>query len=99
MRTPQTATAAVNGSELSTLLSVLHAVRDGDFSVRLPGDWTGIEGKIADTLNDIVASNARMASELERVGRVVGKQGKTRQRVKFARPTGAWGEMEGSLNT
>ena len=62
-------------TELSELLSALQAVRDGDFSVRLPGDWTGIEGKIADTFNEIVASNARMASELERVGTVVGKQG------------------------
>ena len=86
-------------AELSELLSALQAVRDGDFSVRLPGDWTGIEGKIADTFNEIVASNARMASELERVGTVVGKQGKTRQRVKFGRPTGAWGEMEASVNT
>jgi len=74
-------------------------VRDGDFSVRLPGDWTGLEGKIADTFNEIVASNARMASELERVGTVVGKQGQTRQRVKFGRPTGSWGEMEASVNT
>src|SRR5262245_41563373 len=85
--------------ELSELLSALQAVRDGDFSVRLPGDWTGIEGKIADTFNEIVASNARMASELERVGTVVGKQGQTRQRVKFGRATGSWGEMEASVNT
>ena len=86
-------------AELSALLSALQAVRDGDFSVRLPGDWTGIEGKIADTFNEIVASNARMASELERVGTVVGKQGQTRQRVKFGRPSGSWGEMEASVNT
>jgi HAMP domain-containing protein/CheY-like chemotaxis protein/signal transduction histidine kinase len=85
--------------ELSDLLRVLQAVRDGDFSVRLPGNWTGLEGKIADTVNDIVKSNARMASELERVGKVVGKQGKTRQRVKFGRLSGAWGEMETSVNT
>src|SRR5262247_4546572 len=85
--------------ELSELLRVLQAVRDGDFSVRLPGDWTGLEGKIADTINEIVSSNARMASELERVGKVVGKQGKTRQRVKFGRASGAWGEMETSVNT
>ncbi|HEY9464555.1 MAG TPA: HAMP domain-containing protein, partial [Vicinamibacterales bacterium] len=78
---------------------MLQAVRDGDFSVRLPGDWTGLEGKIADTVNEIVTSNARMASELERVGKVVGKQGKTRQRVKFGRASGAWGEMETSVNT
>ena len=86
-------------AELSELLSALQAVRDGDFSVRLPGDWTGIEGKIADTFNEIVSSNARMASELERVGTVVGKQGQTRQRVKFGRPSGSWGEMEASVNT
>ncbi len=85
--------------ELSELLRVLQAVRDGDFSVRLPGDWSGLEGKIADTINDIIKSNARMASELERVGKVVGKQGKTRQRVKFGRASGAWGEMETSVNT
>jgi HAMP domain-containing protein len=67
--------------------------------VRLPGDWTGIEGKIADTLNAIVASNATIAHELERVGTVVGRQGKTRQRVKFGRSSGAWGQMETSVNT
>jgi HAMP domain-containing protein/CheY-like chemotaxis protein/signal transduction histidine kinase len=86
-------------SPRSELLRALQAVRDGDFSVRLPGDWTGVEGKIADTFNEIVASNARMASELERVGTVVGKQGKTKQRVTFGRPGGAWGEMEASVNT
>src|ERR1700741_88046 len=86
-------------TELSELLSALQAVQDGDFSVRLPGDWTGIEGKIADTFNGIVASNATIAHELERVGTVVGKQGKTRQRVKFGRSSGAWGEMEASVNT
>src|SRR6185436_14406056 len=86
-------------SQLSELLRALQAVRDGDFSVRLPGDWTGLEGKIADTFNEIVFSNARMASELERVGTVVGKKGQTRQRVRFGRPSGAWGDMEASVNT
>src|SRR4026207_1884205 len=82
-------------TELSELLRVLQGVRDGDFSVRLPGDWTGLEGKIADTINEIVTSNARMASELERVGKVGGKQGKTRQRVKFGRGRGAGGGNRG----
>ena len=95
----QSPVPAIPQLQVSELLRALQAVRDGDFSVRLPGDWTGIEGKIADTFNEIVASNARMASELERVGTVVGKQGKTRQRVKFGRSSGAWGEMEASVNT
>jgi hypothetical protein len=33
------------------LLRALQAVRDGDFTVRLPGDQTGIAGKVADTFN------------------------------------------------
>jgi CheY-like chemotaxis protein/signal transduction histidine kinase/HAMP domain-containing protein len=74
-------------------------MRSGDFSVRLPGDWIGLEGKIADTFNDIVAANQQMARELQRVGLVVGKEGKTRERAHFARSGGAWGEMEVSVNT
>src|SRR5258707_853183 len=86
-------------SELRDLLQVFLAVRDGDFSVRLPGHWTGLVGKIADAVNDVVAANAKMAEQLERVGQVVGKEGKTRQRVRFPRQTGAWADMEGSVNT
>jgi HAMP domain-containing protein/CheY-like chemotaxis protein len=88
--------ALVPGGEL---IETLLAVREGDFTVRLKGDRVGLEGKIADTLNDIIAANARMAAELKRVGESVGKKGKTRQRVKFERVHGAWGEMEGSVNT
>ena len=90
---------AVPRAALGQLLNALQAIRDGDFSVRLPGDWPGLSGKLADTVNQIVVSNARMASEMERVGTVVGKQGRTRQRVKFAQSVGAWGKMETSVNT
>ena len=80
------------------LLHALQKVRAGDFSVRLPGDLTGIEGKIADTFNDIVLANERMAAELKRVGLAVGKRGQTSQRVRFQPLGGEWGEMEGSIN-
>jgi HAMP domain-containing protein/CheY-like chemotaxis protein/signal transduction histidine kinase len=84
---------------LHDLLNALQSVRVGDFSVRLPGNQVGLMGKIADTFNEIVAANERMAQQLERVGHVVGREGKTRQRVKFALSSGAWGEMETSVNT
>ncbi|MBL8692317.1 MAG: HAMP domain-containing protein, partial [Rhodospirillaceae bacterium] len=71
----------------------------GDFSVRLPGHQVGLVGKIADTFNAIVAANQRMAQQLERVGQVVGREGKTRQRIRMGVSTGAWGEMENSVNT
>src|SRR5437016_4931741 len=81
------------------LLRVLQAVRDGDFSVRLASDRTGLAGKVADTFNEIVASNQRLARELERAGQIVGKDGKTRHRMGSDRRSGAWGAMEGSVNT
>src|SRR5262245_31553513 len=86
-------------SQQQALLSALLALREGDFSVRLPTDWIGLEGKIADAFNDIAAANARISGELHRVGQVVGKQGRTRQRVNFDRSPGAWGQMETSVNT
>ena len=66
---------------LSKLLQALQSVRDGDFSARLPSDQTGLAGKVADTFNEIVAANQRLAFELERVGQIVGKDGKTRHRM------------------
>ena len=52
------------------------AFKKGDFSVRLPGEWTGEAGKIADTFNDIIELSDQTAKEVERVSRVVGKEGK-----------------------
>ena len=72
--------------ELRQLLPALQAMRVGDFSVRMAGDQVGIMGKVADTFNEIVAANQRIAQQLERVGQVVGREGKTRQRVRSGSP-------------
>src|ERR1700726_1926055 len=99
---PELMEGRLNGgssSELHDLLNALQAMRVGDFSVRMAGSQVGLLGKIADTFNEIVAANERMAQQLERVGHVVGREGKTRQRVKFGWSHGAWGEMETSVNT
>src|SRR5438094_1348967 len=95
----RTATEDGKPDSLEDLLHALQAMRGGDFSVRLTGDHIGIEGKIADTFNEIVAANQRMAQQLEHVGQVVGREGKTRQRVKFDLSSGSWADMEGSVNT
>jgi HAMP domain-containing protein/CheY-like chemotaxis protein/signal transduction histidine kinase len=86
-------------ARLPELLRVLQAVRDGDFSEGLPRDWDGLDGKLADTLNDIIFNNRRLAEELARVGELVGKRGQTRERVAGASRRGAWGAMEHSVNT
>jgi HAMP domain-containing protein/CheY-like chemotaxis protein len=88
-----------DSSELAIILQTLLSVRNGDFSVRLPVVWTGLTGRIADTFNEIVGANQQMALELKRLGQTLGKEGKIRERVRFNIPQGAWGEMEGSVNT
>jgi CheY-like chemotaxis protein/signal transduction histidine kinase/HAMP domain-containing protein len=93
------AVVEVSAGDLAAILAGLQTMRDGDFSVRLPGSWTGLAGKLADTFNEIVTANEQMAHELERVGQVVGKEGRTRERTRFDQSKGAWGEMEVSVNT
>src|SRR3954466_16150068 len=88
-----------NPNPMQELLHALQAMRSGDFSVRMTADHLGIEGKLADTFNEIVAAKQQMAQQLERVEQVVGREGKTRQRVKFALASGCWADMEGSVNT
>src|SRR6187401_1061456 len=84
---------------LHDLLEALQAMRAGDFSIRMRAGGDGIEGKIADTFNEIVAANQVLAHQLEAVGQVVGREGRTRKRVKLGFAYGAWGEMESSINT
>jgi len=100
---PEASDNQLNGNAdahgLAELLHALQAMRVGDFSARMAGDRVGIMGKIADTFNEIVGTNQRMAKQLERVGQVVGREGRTRQRVRVGLSDGAWGEMESSVNS
>src|SRR5689334_735788 len=93
------APAAAPELDLKKMLRTLQAARDGDFSARLATDHTGLAGKIADTFNELMSCNQRLAEELERAGQMVGKEGKTRVRVSVERRSGAWAEMESSVNT
>ncbi len=84
---------------LTTILQSLKTMKEGDFSVRLPVSWTGLPGKIADNFNEIVTANEQMAFELKRVGQAVGKEGKTRERIRVEHRRGGWDDMEVSVNT
>src|SRR5712664_4035004 len=84
--------------DIHELPQAMEAMRAGDFSVRLPAGRDGPLGRIAILFNEIVGANRNMAHQLERIGKSVGEQGRTRQRVKFSISTAAWGEMEGSVN-
>ncbi len=81
------------------LLTVLSDVENGDFDVRMPLEWTGVAGKIAGTLNNVIAANQTLGAELARVSRVVGKEGKLTQRVALRGSDRVWSESIDSVNT
>src|SRR3989442_11342307 len=72
------------------LLEVLVAVKKGDFSVRMPLDKTGVAGKIADTLNDIIELNQRDVQEYERISVTIGKHGKINEPASVIGSTRDW---------
>ena len=92
-------TPAVEEIDVTALLTALRALHKGDFSARLPVKWLGLAGKVADTFNDIVEMNERLAAELERLNRVVGKQGKITQRGTTSGMTGGWVECVAAVNS
>ena len=85
--------------DASKLLLALKAVRKGDFSVRLPESWTGLSGKVADTFNEVVEMNERLAAELARVSVVVGQHGKISERASLGTLTGSWSDAISAVNS
>jgi signal transduction histidine kinase/HAMP domain-containing protein/ActR/RegA family two-component response regulator len=84
--------------EEEILLQVLSQVKAGDFTARMPLHWTGAAGKVADGLNEIIGANQALETELERVSRVVGKEGRLSQRMSFQGTNLVWGGVIDSVN-
>jgi HAMP domain-containing protein/signal transduction histidine kinase/CheY-like chemotaxis protein len=87
-----------NSNEMTALLNALVSLRQGRAGVRLPADWTGVAGKVADAFNEVVEQNEQMAEELAQLSRVVGKEGKLSQRLSLGDVRGFWRESVRSVN-
>ncbi len=93
-----TVTTPTEAFDMKTLLAALKALRNGDFTTRMPQDWTGMPGKIADTLNEIFDMAADTATEFERVARLIGKQGMVDERIQLPMMKGSWQKIVNSSN-
>jgi len=80
------------------LLAALTRLKKGYFDVRLPEDQVGLEGKIADTFNEVVELHQAMSRELERLSHAVGKQGRLSERASLAGVGGSWAASMQSVN-
>ncbi|MGW0698405.1 HAMP domain-containing protein [Streptomyces sp. NPDC002867] len=88
-----------SGEELRKLLAGLVAVRDGDLSVRLPSDSSGLLGEIAGIYNEMVDQLSLVTSEVTRVAREVGGQGLLGGQAREPRDSGVWTELTSGVNT
>jgi methyl-accepting chemotaxis protein len=96
---PRTGTNGEQSSSFSDqLLTAMLSFREGDFSVRMPNNLTGVEGKIADAFNNIVLFSDRRAKETLRVSKRVGKEGKLKQRMNVPQGIGGWAEEVSAIN-
>jgi HAMP domain-containing protein/CheY-like chemotaxis protein len=83
---------------LEEILRVLTAARDGDFTVRLRARRRDVIGEIQQRTNELIATNARMAKELARVSRIIGREGRMTERVSLGTVDGTWNETVESVN-
>ncbi len=94
---PDPSVAITDSIDPAVLLSVLAQVKVGDFSARVPLEWTGIAGRVADNLNDVIAANQDLEGELARISRMVGEQGRLSKRITDRGGT-QWSGSVGSVN-
>jgi HAMP domain-containing protein len=84
-----------------SLRDALRAVRNGDFSVRLPAD-AGVPGVMAETalaFNSLVEQNAAFVGELDRIATRVGAEGVVTARASLGPTSGAWLAAVESINS
>ncbi|MFJ6748080.1 HAMP domain-containing protein [Streptomyces sp. NPDC091266] len=91
--------AWVREADLRPLLTALHALCDGDFTVRVDGVEEGVPAEMAGVLNQIVARNAHLSSELQRVRREILRQGRLDERITASPGQGGWTTNTEAANT
>jgi signal transduction histidine kinase/HAMP domain-containing protein/ActR/RegA family two-component response regulator len=88
----------VGEPELRQLLAGLTAVRDGDFGTKLPDDADGLLGEIATVFNGMVDQLSLFTSEVTRVSREVGTEGRLGGQAHVPGVSGTWEDLTDSVN-
>jgi HAMP domain-containing protein/CheY-like chemotaxis protein/signal transduction histidine kinase len=81
------------------VLAALMAFAAGDFSVRLPAEWSGTDARIAEAFNQSISNASRITTEAARLSNTVGKEGRLSQRISAPGAVGSWAEQVDSFNT
>ena len=88
----------LSDTDAHLLLQSLIAIRNGDFSMRLPKDWQGINADIASAINQIFDHMSLFTSEVTRVAREVGTEGKLGGQAQVKDVSGTWKDLTDNVN-
>ncbi len=81
------------------LLTVLTAMEKGDFSVRLPSDLSGLDGKVADTFNQVATRMQVFGKNVSRLRNEVGRKGQIGERMPMGDSLGGWADRIEAVNS
>ncbi len=84
--------------DASELLRVLNEIKNGNFDAEMSVNKTGLSGKIADSLNEIILNNKKLVKEFTRAQNSIGKEGQLNQRIVMPEAKGDWKKGVESLN-
>ncbi len=80
------------------ILKALRRLKRGDFSARMPLDLTGVDGEIAEAFNSVADLDELLVVELQKLGTIVGGEGKITYRAAIGDAGGAWATAIDSVN-
>src|SRR6266702_5014394 len=96
--TRRTGDGSLDDGRLQLLLHGLKAVRDGDFSTRLPQVNDVLMDEMATVFNSMTDQLALFTSEVTRVAREVGTDGKLGGQAQVPGVAGTWKDLTASVN-
>ncbi len=85
-------------AQLGRLLTALNAMRDGNFRKRLPVSGEGLVSDLTIAYNEIADRQQHILSELTRVQRVAGREGRHSERLQPGLGEGGWARCVEAAN-
>jgi HAMP domain-containing protein len=98
-RATDSATVEIRKKDLQELLDALRSARDGKSGVRLSAQKSGVMGDVAKAFNGLADRREGLTDELNRVGRIIGREGRMTERAQLKSAKGTWAESIASVNS
>ena len=88
----------LTGPELKRLVEALRAAKNGDFSARLSAATDSGLGEVAVAFNELAERQESFAFELQRVNRVIEREGRMTERASLPGAAGSWAQATEAVN-